>query len=451
MEKKGIAENYDSIWKKVVNNLRLEITDETYKLWLEPAIVTGVEKDSILVKLPNKFFVRWLNEHYAERIKNILKDFSPDINVNFYTDKKDEEPEGAAGVPEAPDVSSFVARKFTSKYTFESFVVGQSNHFAHAACMAITNNPGNTYNPLFIYGGVGLGKTHLLNAIGIEITRRFPSYNIIYVTTEKFTNDMIEHLKNNRMAEFRIKYRNIDILLMDDIQFIAHKETTQGEFFHTFNTLYERRKQIVLSCDTSPKNLGELEERLRSRFQWGVVADIQPPDLEMRVAIIKKKIESEKINIPDDVLYYIASNIKNNIRTLEGAIFSVAAYASLTETNITIEKAKEYLRTIITEQDLETDVPMETIQTVVCEHFNLTSNDIKSKKRTETVALPRQIAMYLSRNLTNYSTTEIGEFFGGRDHSTVLHACNKMKNKITKDPYFTALLNKITRQIKESV
>ena len=315
--------------------------------------------------------------------------------------------------------------------------------------MAITKNPGRAYNPLFIYGGVGLGKTHLLNAVGIEIKKRFPSYNIIYVTSEKFTNDLIEYLKNNLMAEFRLKYRNVDILLIDDIQFIADKEMIQEEFFHTFNALYDRRKQIVITSDSSPKDLGSLEERLRSRFQWGVVADIQPPDLETRVAILKKKTEAEKINIPDDVLYYIASNIKSNIRTMEGAMLSIAAFASLTEMRITVDKAKEYLRTIISPSEIEKDITLERVQDIVCRHFNLRPSDMKSKRRTESIAFPRQVAMYLGRNLTNKSTIEIGAFFGGRDHSTVMYACNRIKTKILKDPYFLAMLNKITNQIKE--
>jgi len=443
-------ESFENIWKKTVNNLRLEITDETYKLWLEPALATGIEEKNLLIKLPNKFFVRWLCEHYTDKINNSLKDYDPDLKVRFYTDKKGEKSD--METPEAPLINEtlFQPKKFNSKYTFENFVVGQSNHFANAACLAVSKNPGNAYNPLFIYGGVGLGKTHLLNAVGIEIKKIFPPFNIIYITSEKFTNDLIEYLKNNRMAEFRIKYRNVDILLIDDIQFIAKKEMIQEEFFHTFNTLYERRRQIVISSDSSPKDLGTLEERLRSRFQWGVVADIQAPDLETRVAILKKKSEAEKITIPDDVLYYIASNIKNNIRTMEGAMLSIAAYTSLTETNITIDKAKEYLKTIVTENDVERDVTFDTVQSVVCKHFNLSATDIKSKKRTDSIAFPRQIAMYLSRTLTNHSTTEIGEFFGGRDHSTVMYACNRIKSKITKDPYFTALLNKISRQIKES-
>ncbi|MBU2528314.1 MAG: chromosomal replication initiator protein DnaA [Candidatus Omnitrophota bacterium] len=443
-------DNFEIIWKKIVNNLRLEITDETYKLWLEPAIPTSLEKDKLSVKVPNKFFVRWLSEHYCERIDNILKSSDPCLKVEFYTDKVENKVEPDSVEARELNETLFLPKKFVSKYSFDNFVIGQSNHFAHAASLAITKNPGNTYNPLFLYGGVGLGKTHLLNAIGIEIKKHFPAFNIIYVTSEKFTNDLIEYLKNNRIAEFRIKYRNVDLLLIDDIQFLTGKEMIQQEFFHTFNALYDRRKQIVLSSDSSPKDMGSLEERLRSRFQWGVVADIQPPDLETRVAIIKKKIEAEKISIPDDVLYYIASNIKNNIRTLEGAILSIAAYSSLTETSITIEKAKEYLKTVITESDIEKDIGLDTIQSVVSNNFNLSVADLKGKKRTESVVFPRQIAMYLSRILTSYSTTEIGEFYGGRDHSTVLHAGNKIKNKITKDPYFAALLNKITKQVKES-
>ncbi len=442
-------ENYENIWKRVVNNLRLETSDETYKLWLEPAVATGLAEKNLLIKLPNKFFVRWLNEHYSERVNNLLREFNPELKVKFYTEKTDEKGEQEDFRAE-PSETRFLPSDFNTKYTFENFVEGQSNHFACAACKAITRSPGKAYNPLFIYGGVGLGKTHLLNAVGIEIKKRFPQYNIIYVTSEKFTNDFVEYLKNNLMSEFHLKYRNVDILLIDDIQFIANKEMIQEEFFHTFNTLYDRRKQIVITSDSSPKDLGTLEERLRSRFQWGVVADIQPPDLETRVAILKKKSEAEKINLPDDVLYYIASNIKTNIRTMEGAMLSIVAFASLTGTLVTIDIAKSYLRTIISPSEIERDITLDRIQEIVCQHFNLRPADMKSKKRTDSIAFPRQIAMYLARHLTKKSTIEIGAFFGGRDHSTVMYACNRIKEKISKDPYFTALLNKITNQIKES-
>jgi len=442
-------EDFDLIWKKVVNTLRLEITDDTYKLWLEPAQATGIEGEKLLVKLPNIFFVRWLKEHYTERVNNILKEMGKELEVSFYTDKK--EPKTPSPEPFSKPIpeTSFLNSNFNSKYTFENFVVGQSNHFAHAASLAVAKNPGAAYNPLFLYGGVGLGKTHLLNAIGIEIKKKFPNLKVIYITSEKFTNDLIDFLKNSRISEFRIKYRTVDVLLIDDIQFIANKEMIQEEFFHTFNTLYDRRKQIVVSSDSSPKDLGYLEERLKSRFQWGVVADIQPPDLETRVAILKKKCEAEKINLPEEILFFIASNIKSNIRTMEGAMLSITAYASLTQTKITTEIAKDFLKNIISDEEIEREVSLDDIQNIVCKHFNLTKADLKGKKRTESIAFPRQIAMYLGRVITKHSTTEIGNFFGGRDHATVMYACNKIKNRITKDPYFAALVNKMIKQVKE--
>jgi len=440
--------NHQELWKKTLNNLRLEIKEETYELWFKPTEAVSVENNLLNVTVPNKFFVKWLDEKFKERIEKILKEISgSDIKINFISlEKEKEDNKSIESFQEFPVEKTLGF--FNVKYSFENFVVGQSNYFAHAASLAVANEPGKAYNPLFIYGGVGLGKTHLLHAIGIKTKKNHPGLLVLYISSEKFTNELIDGLRNNKMTEFRSKYRTLDVLLVDDIQFIAGKEMIQQEFFHIFNSLYESRKQIVLTADCSPRDLSPLEDRLRSRFQWGVVADIQPPDLETRVAILKKKAENENFSIPDEVLYFIASRVKNNIRIMEGALIGIAAYSSLTGNEVTVETAKNYLKTLITEDEIR-PVSVERIQEVVANYYNITQKDIVSKKRNESIAFPRMLAMYLTRTMTDLSTTEIGNKFGGRDHSTVMYACNKIQRQIKKDPFFSQLVNKIVKEIKE--
>jgi chromosomal replication initiator protein len=351
-------------------------------------------------------------------------------------------------IPQAEN--AFNEEQFNPKYTFDSFVVGPSNRFVQAAAEAVAKDPGRAYNPLFIYGGVGLGKTHILHAVGHYVRQSRPGARVLYITSERFINEFIDALRFERMKDFRAEYRNLDCLLIDDIQFLVGKENSQEEFFYTFNALYDSRKQIVISSDRSP-NETKVGDRLLSRFEWGVIADIQAPDLETRIAILRKKAATENIFVPDDVILYIASQIRSNIRDLEGSLIRIVAFSSLTGTPLTVDAARETLKDIVSSSESARLILIEDIQEVVAKHFNLDLKDMRSKRRTDAIAFPRQIAMYLARTLTEQSTTEIGDGFGGKDHTAVMHACNKIKTKMSSDPYFTALVNKITQQIKTAV
>ena len=330
---------------------------------------------------------------------------------------------------------------------FETFVVGNSNRFAHAASLAVAEAPAKAYNPLFIYGGVGLGKTHLMHAIGHYVLENNKNAKVVYVSSETFTNELINAIRDDKTVEFRNKYRNIDVLLIDDIQFVAGKERTQEEFFHTFNTLHEANKQIVISSDRPPKEIPTLEDRLRSRFEWGLITDIQAPDLETRIAILRKKAKLENLSIPNDVIVYIANKINTNIRELEGALIRVVAYSSLTGHKINLELAEEALKDIIPQNNKKT-VTIELIQQVVAKHFNLKVEDMKTKKRTQAIAFPRQIAMYLCREMTDASLPKIGEEFGGRDHTTVIHAFDKIRKSLKTDPNLDMTIKKIISELK---
>jgi chromosomal replication initiator protein len=335
------------------------------------------------------------------------------------------------------------------KYTFSSFVIGNSNRFAHAASLAVAESPAKAYNPLFIYGGVGLGKTHLMHAIGHYILASNPNAKVVYVSSEKFTNELINAIKDDKNEEFRNKYRNVDILLIDDIQFIAGKERTQEEFFHTFNELHDANKQIILSSDRPPKEIPTLEDRLRSRFEWGLIADIQVPDFETRMAILKKKADVENLNVANEVMGYIATKIKSNIRELEGALIRIIAYSSLTNREVTVDLATEALKDIISKKQGK-HVTIDSIQDVVSSYFNLRVEDLKSQRRTRNVSYPRQIAMYLSRKLTDMSLPKIGEEFGGRDHTTVIHAYEKISGNLKTDDSLQHTINDITKKVTQN-
>ena len=345
-------------------------------------------------------------------------------------------------------VNDEMSSTLNPKYTFNSFVIGNSNRFAHAASLAVAESPAKAYNPLFIYGGVGLGKTHLMHAIGHYILQNNPNAKVVYVSSEKFTNELINAIKDDKNEEFRTKYRSVDVLLIDDIQFIAGKERTQEEFFHTFNTLHEANKQIILSSDRPPKEIPTLEDRLRSRFEWGLIADIQAPDFETRMAILKKKADVEKLNVPNEVMVYIATKIKSNIRELEGALIRIVAYSSLTNREITVDLASEALKDIISNKQNKS-ITIDLIQDVVATYFNLRVEDLKSQRRTRNVAYPRQIAMYLSRKLTDMSLPKIGEEFGGRDHTTVIHAYEKISESLNRDESLEHTLNDITKKLTQ--
>jgi chromosomal replication initiator protein len=445
----------EQLWDEILNKLKEEMPKDSYELWFKPTRAVSFEDNLLNVQVPNRFFSKYLQERHKGKIEELLRvTTASEAQIIFTIDpqshiqekeRKDEEIEPTSI---AADETTFTTMEFNPKYTFENFVVGPSNRFAHATAEAVANDPGKAYNPLFIYGGVGLGKTHLLQAIGHYNKKQNPRLAVLYITSERFTNELIESIRNDRMVEFRNKYRHLDVLMIDDIQFLVGKESTQEEFFHLFNTLYEAHKQIVISSDSTPKEIPTIEERLRSRFQWGVIADIQPPDIETRIAILRKKAEAENIFIPDDVVLFLASQIKSNIRELEGCLIRIVAFSSLTGSEVTVDRSKEILKDIITKEEIAVPITIELIQNVVSKHFHLDVKEMKSKKRTDAIAFPRQVAMYLARTLTEYSTTEIGADFGGRDHTTVMYACEKIKMKLAGDPFFTALVNRITQEIK---
>ncbi len=437
----------DHLWSKVVDSLKERVGQQNFDIWIKPIQFLSMDGEIVELEVPNRFFKDWINEHYSSFIMDtfFLLTQKPchlqfrigNEKVNPPVQKRD------------PQVLPSLQPIFSSKYTFDHFVVGASNQFAHAACLAVANSPAKSYNPLFIYGGVGLGKTHLLHAIGNHIfQQRIISdiKKICYTTSEEFTNEVINSLRYEKMDEFRNKYRKMDILLIDDIQFIAGKERTQAEFFHTFNSLYEGRKQIVVTSDKFPKDIPDFEERLRSRFEWGLIADIQPPDLETKVAILKKKAESENIDLPNDVAFFLASQIDSNIRVLEGSLIRIGAFASLTQTSVDIQMTREVLKNIIKAR--EELVSIDLIQKVVSSHFNIKISDLKVKRKNKGYVLPRQIGIYLSRKLTDSSLLEIGEKFGGKDHSTVLHSIKKVEEKISNDPAFKQTVENLKGRIK---
>ena len=429
----------DSLWTRVLTALEGRIPETAIESWLRPCRVTAMDGDVIRVAAPNKYSRDWLVQHYTETIQSAARTvLGGNPVVTFEIDREPARaPAPARELPVPP------SNGLSPRYTFESFVIGNSNQFAQAASQAVAELPSKAYNPLFIYGGVGLGKTHLLHAVGHEIARLYPSLRLLYLSTERFTNDLINAIRYDRTAEFRAKYRTIDLLLIDDIQFISGKERTQEEFFHTFNDLYEARHQIVLSSDSPPKEIPEIEERLRSRFEWGLIADIQPPDFETRVAILKKKAAIERILLPDDVAYLIASRIKANIREIEGSLTRMIAFCSLSGRDMNTDLAQEVLADLWSEE--EKVITIEQIQRKAADFFGVKLSDMRAKGRTKAIAFPRQIAMYLARQLTHASLAEVGRAFGGKDHTTVLHAVEKIQNLLNEDSKFKKTIDSITQ------
>jgi chromosomal replication initiator protein len=423
-----------SIWDQILSRIETKVNRHSFYTWFKPTTLVLDAGGSISVRVPNQLFKDWLGKHYSLVLSEALSEVQrPDASVVFL-------PEGVAP-PEAPTVApprSVVERpdppvapqpprvgSLNERYTFDTFIVGPSNQFAHAACRAVAEAPSRSYNPLFIYGGVGLGKTHLMHAVGRYVLQHDPTLKLTYISSERFMNEMINAIRYERILDFRELYRSVDILLVDDIQFLAGKESTQTEFFHTFNALYDAQKQIVLSSDRPPHEIPQLEERLRSRFEWGLIADIQPPDLETKVAILKRKAEAEAVPLPDDVAMFIAGRIKSNIRELEGSLIRLIAYASLTGRDISLDLTQEVLRDAI---DLDTRaVTIESIQKYVADYYQLKVHELKSRNNSKSVALPRQVAMYLCKRLTTASLPEIGRSFGGKHHSTVLHSIRKVE------------------------
>lgn len=433
-------------WQKTLQLVKSEMTDVSFDTWIKAIEPISIRGDQFYLCVPNDFTKSILESRYAGLLSNAVKkatqktfyvQFVLTGDADKYMDK-----------PKAEAEQSGPYNLLNPKYTFDTFVIGNSNRFAHAASLAVSESPAQAYNPLFIYGGVGLGKTHLMHAIGHFILSQKPQTKVLYVSSEKFTNELITSIQTNKNVEFRNRYRNVDVLLVDDIQFIAGKESTQEEFFHTFNSLHEANKQIIISSDRPPKEIPTLEDRLRSRFEWGLITDIQPPDLETRIAILKKKAELERIDVDDEVLLFIAKRIESNIRELEGALIRILAYSSLTNNTLDVTVADEALKDIISNHR-QKKITADLIQKMIAEYYGLRVEDFKSKKRNRPISFPRQIAMYLCRELTDLSLPKIGEMFGGRDHSTVLHAYDKIAGDMNTDLSVKRTINELIKRIHE--
>jgi len=436
----------DELWEAAQRELRNSLGKQNFETWIKPIQARVKESGDIDLEVHNKVFRDWLVEHFLTQIRETLSRLAEQtmtlsVAVNQQLQMKTRLLTSAE--PEAhklPRVSNL-----QPKYTFENFVVGGSNQFAHAASLAVANQPGEHYNPLFIYGGVGLGKTHLVNAIGHRISERRPALRVLYLSSESFMNELIASLRRDKMDEFKSRFRNVHVLLIDDVQFIAGKERTQEEFFHTFNSLYESHKQIVITSDKFPKEIPDLEDRLRNRFEWGLIADIQPPDMETRVAILQKKAEAEGLTLPHEVAIFLASHIASNVRELEGSLTRLGAFASLTKASVTVELAQEVLQSTL--KGSQREVTIESIQKTICDYFNIRLGDLKAKRRTKNIVLPRQVAMYLCRKYTSTSFPTIGDKFGGRDHSTVIHASKAIENRIKDDPNMRATIEDLEKSL----
>lgn len=439
--------NMEGLWSQSLALIEARLNRQTFDTWIRPLTLQSFSGREARILVPNRFFEEWLREHYYDLICEVLSAASGVgmIDIQFIVGAGDE-PAPPDEAPERKTVRIAKSPALNPRYTFETFVVGSCNQFAHAASMAVAESPAKAYNPLFIYGGVGLGKTHLLHALGNGYYQRSPGAKIAYVSSEQFTNEVINSIRYDRMSEFRNKYRGVDMLLIDDIQFIAGKERTQEEFFHTFNTLYEAHKQIVLSSDRYPKEMPTVEERLRSRFEWGLIADLQAPDLETKIAIMKRKADSEGIPLPDDVSFFLATCIKTNVRELEGSLIRLGAFSSLTGQPITVDLAKKVLKDAIEER--KRFVSVEEIQKAVAERFHIRTAELKSKRRTKALVLPRQITMYLCREITKMSYPEIGRQFGGKDHTTVMHACRQIEKQSVADASVKQIVETMMRQFR---
>ena len=435
-----------NLWEQVLGRIETQINSHSFYTWFKPTVYLGVRGNQLVVRVPDPVFRDWLTKHYSGVISEALREAAhPGLQVIFVADGATELPpepariepiEEAEDAPPAPITSSL---GLNPRYTFDTFIVGSSNQFAHAAARAVAEAPSRSYNPLFIYGGVGLGKTHLMHAVGQYVLTHSPGMRLTYISAERFMNEMINALRYDRIIDFRERYRSVDVLLVDDVQFIAGKEGTQSEFFHTFNALHDAQKQIVLSSDCPPHEMEELEERLRSRFEWGLIADIQAPDLETKVAILKKKAEAEAVPLPDNVAIYIAGKIKSNIRELEGSLIRLVAYASLKGAEINLQLAQEVLKNVLAHD--EKAVTIEIIQKFVADYFQLKVAELKSRNNSKSVAIPRQIGMYLCKSLTHASLPEIGRSFGGKHHSTVIHSIRKVEDQRRRDTDFNNLIN----------
>jgi len=448
-----------SIWDQVLSRIETKVNRHIFYTWFKPTSFVADDGTRLRVRVPNALFRDWLTKHYAAVLDEALTEVDRTGTAITFISDPGEIVEAAAMMStsseEAPvslveahpvDEDDAQSGSPAPRYSFDTFIVGSSNQFAHAACRAVAEAPSRSYNPLFIYGGVGLGKTHLMHAIGHYVLNHLRTLKLTYISSERFMNEMINAVRYDRVLDFRERYRSVDVLLVDDIQFLAGKEGTQTEFFHTFNALYDSQKQIVISSDCPPHEIPQLEERLRSRFEWGLIADIQPPDLETKVAILKKKAETEGIPLPDNVAIYIAGKIKSNIRELEGSLIRLIAYASLTGREISLSLAQDVLRNVL--QHDERAVTIEGIQKFVSDYYQLKHGELKSRNNSKSIAMPRQIAMYLCKSLTSASLPEIGRSFGGKHHSTVIHSIRKIENLRQRDGDFNTLINTLMESFR---
>ena len=437
--------NIESLWEQTCALLSRDMPYVSYSTWVEGNMVpVMLENDTLSVVVKMDRMISMIQNKYADLIEKRLIE-AAGRTMRFRMLSKAEWEDREDRTEQTQDDND---PHLNPKYTFDTFVTGKSNNFAHAAAMAVADKPGKTYNPFFMYGGVGLGKTHLMHAIGNRVLKNHPEMRVLYVSSEQFTNEIIQAIQQGTSDKFRQKYRNIDVLLIDDIQFISGKTSTQEEFFHTFNTLYDAQKQVILSSDRPPREVERLEERLRSRFEWGLTTDIQAPDLETRIAILKNKAQSDHFSVPDDVMVYIASRIDSNIRELEGALTRVVAFASLTKRPVNTDLVAEALKDIFPNGKAK-EVTMDVIQEIVASYFKIKIEDLQSKKRTRTIAYPRQIAMYLCREMTETSLPQIGQFFGGRDHTTVIHAYDKINQDKETDNRLKGILNELIDRIQK--
>ena len=452
-----------TIWDQVLSRIEDQVGRHSFSTWFKPTSLLSDGGHTLSIRVPNLLFVEWLPRHYSVVLAEAMREVGrPDAKLVFVPDAAAGAGRAAAagwteapGAPEAPPPQVMVtnsepepvrAGSLIPRYTFDTFIVGPSNQFAHAACRAVAETPSRSYNPLFIHGGVGLGKTHLMHAIGHYVVQHHPGLVLTYISSERFMNEMINAVRFDRILDFRSRYRSVDVLLVDDIQFVSGKEGTQNEFFHTFNALHDAQKQIVISSDRPPHEIPALEERLRSRFEWGLIADIQSPDLETKVAILKKKAEGEALQLPDHVAMYMATRIKSNIRELEGSLIRLIAYASLTGKPLTIELAQDVLRNVI-DRD-EKAVTIEQIQKFVADYYQMKPSEIRARNNSKSVAMPRQIAMYLCKALTHASLPEIGRSFGGKHHSTVIHSIKKIEELRKNKPEFDHQVKNLLEQFK---
>ena len=444
----------EALWAEAVERLQIELSTPSFQTWVRLVSPVGVDDDNITLAVPNEFTRNLIASRYQGVLRDALYQVSGramectlTVDSSLTAIEAESSPRAVAPPPPEEKVLSEYHNRLNPKYLFTSFVVGSSNRFAHAACQAVAEMPAKAYNPLFLYGGVGLGKTHLMHAIGHHVLNAKPSTRVLYVSAETFTNEMINSIRDDQMVSFRQRYRDIDILLIDDIQFVGGKERTQEEFFHTFEALHGARKQIVISSDRPPRDIPTLEERLRSRFEWGLISDIQAPDLETRIAILGKKAQLEGLHVIPDVLQLIASRVDTNIRELEGALIRVMAHASIHHSSITLETAMDALKDVLP-QARTRPITIRAIQEEVAKHFEMRTDEFKAKKRTRAVAFPRQVAMYLARELTDASLPKIGEEFGGRDHTTVIHACTKISQDRAHDEQLAQTLDMLARRIR---